>query len=218
MANAFYRILIPRWPGTGKRRTSRRTPAAVRLRRPRSTAVRRCSRLPAPWRTAPQRGDQQPERDQLDLAGLDLLAEVLGGPSDHQPADEHRQQDVEQDRVQPRSDAAEDHLIGRQVRERDRAADPGERLDRAVDGAARGDGRDDVEQRRARDPEPLFLALQVAAGGTGITLRVQAGGVLGGRAVRLGDVADRSPRRGTSPSSSRRSRTPGDGCPTSGRR
>ena len=48
----------------------------------------------------------------------------------------------------------------------------------------------DVEQRRAGDPEALLLAFHVAAARAGDHVRVQAGGVLGGRAVGLGDVGD----------------------------
>ena len=159
--------------------------------------------------SAAQRRDQHAERDQLDLLGLDLLAEVLGRAPDHQAADEDREQDVEQDRVQAGADAAEDHLAGRQVRERDRAAEPGVGLDRAVDRAARGDGRDDVEQRRAGDPEALLLALEVAAGRCLRATRV--------RGRRRAARASRAPRRRrrrrrrrrTSRTSSRRSRAPG---------
>ena len=137
-----------------------------------------------------ERRDQDPERDELDLPRLDLLAEVLGRAPDHQTADEDRQQDVEQDRIEPRADAAEDHLAGAQVGERNGAADPGEGLDRAVDRAARGDRRDDVEQGRAGDPEALFLALHVAAGGAVDDARMQPRRVLGGAPMRLGDVGD----------------------------
>jgi superfamily I DNA/RNA helicase len=43
---------------------------------------------------------------------------------------------------------------------------------------------------RPRDPEALLLALQVPARGAGDHLRVQAGRVLRGRPVGLGDVRD----------------------------
>ena len=104
-----------------------------------------------------------PSDDELDLARLDLLAEVLRRAADHQPADEDRQQDVEQHRVQAGADAAEDRLAVAEVRERDEAADAGERLERGVDRAARDDGRDRRQQRRVGDAEALLLALHVAA-------------------------------------------------------
>ena len=137
-----------------------------------------------------QRRDQDPQAGELDLPRLELLAQPLRGSSHHQPADEDGQQDVQEDRVQAGADAAEDHLAGGQVGHRHRAADPGVGLDRAVDRPAGGDGRDDVEQRRAGDAEALLLAFHVAPGRARDRVGVQAHVVLRGRAVGLGDVGD----------------------------
>ena len=80
----------------------------------------------ARWRPAPTSGTNSvPISDQLDLARLDLLAEVLGRAADHQAGDEHRQQDEQQHPVQARADAAEDHLAGHHVDQRHEAADAG---------------------------------------------------------------------------------------------
>ena len=57
--------------------------------------------------------DERADQHQLDLARLDLLAEVLGRAADHQPGDEDREQDEQQHPVEARADAAEDHLAGR---------------------------------------------------------------------------------------------------------
>ena len=130
-----------------------------------------------------QRREEQAEHDELDLARLDLLAQVLRRAADHQPADEDRQQDVEQHRVQAGADAAEDALAVGQVDHRDQAADAGQRLKGGVDRAGRGRGRDRGPQRRPGGAEADLLALEVGADDTG--------GVLRGRDVGLGQVDDR---------------------------
>ena len=133
-----------------------------------------------------QRREQRRQRGELDLARLDLLAQVLGRPAHHQPADEDRQEDEEQHRVEAGADAAEDHLARAQAGHRHRAAQAGERLQRGVDRAVRGDGRGGRPERRLRDPVALLLALEVAAAGPVEGRGVQAGGVLGRGAVLLG--------------------------------
>ena len=140
-----------------------------------------------------QRREEHAEGDQLDLPRLDLLAQVLGGAADHQAADEDREQDVEQHRVEARADAAEDHLAEAEVGERHRPAEPRQGLEGRVDGAAGGDRGHRGPQRGAGDPEALLLALHVAAGRAGDGVGVQAGGVLGDGAVLLGHVDDRDP-------------------------
>src|SRR6266542_1557849 len=82
----------------------------------------------------PDRGaDQhQPGHDQYDhgrhlhLVGLDLLAEVLGRPSDHEARHEHGHDRVDQHAVEPGAYAAEDHLAQLDHRERHEAPDRGE--------------------------------------------------------------------------------------------
>ena len=75
-----------------------------------------------------QRDAERAEHDELDLARLDLLAQVLGRAADHEPGEEHREQDEEQHPVEPRADAAEDDLAHRDVGERHGAAQAGHRL------------------------------------------------------------------------------------------
>ena len=134
-----------------------------------------------------QRHGQRPDEHELDLARLDLLAEVLGRAADHQAGDEHGQQDEQQHPVQARADAAEDDLAEQHVGHRDGAAEAGQGVHGGVDRAARGDGRDRRPQRRVGDAEARLLALEVAAG--------DAGRVLGDRAVGLGGVDDRDADR-----------------------
>ena len=54
--------------------------------------------------------EQDGEHGQLDLLGLDLLAEVLGRPPDHQPGQEHGDDDIHQHVQEPGADAAEDDV------------------------------------------------------------------------------------------------------------
>ena len=48
------------------------------------------------------------DHGQLDLPGLDLLAQVLGRPADHQPGEKHGDDDVHQHVQETGADAAED--------------------------------------------------------------------------------------------------------------
>src|SRR5271166_3181781 len=56
-----------------------------------------------------QRSDQEIACGELDLTGVDLLAEVLRRAPDHQPGDEHRDYSQDQHAVQARSGAAGRH-------------------------------------------------------------------------------------------------------------
>ena len=69
------------------------------------------------------RHEQSADGGELDLARLDLLAQVLRCPADHQPGDEDGDQDVEEHAVQAGADAAEDHLADEHVHERHGAAE-----------------------------------------------------------------------------------------------
>ena len=76
---------------------------ALRAARRRSTALRTSWRSPARSATSTISGVKSvPMRDELDLARLDLLAEVLRRAADHQAADEDGEQDEQQHRVQAR--------------------------------------------------------------------------------------------------------------------
>src|SRR4030088_1808789 len=57
-----------------------------------------------------QRQHQDREHRHLDLAGLDLLADIFRGTADHQPGDEDRQHHEQQHAVKPGADAADDNL------------------------------------------------------------------------------------------------------------
>ena len=79
---------------------------------------------------------------------LDLLADVLRCPSDHQPGNEDRQNRVEQDAVETRADAAEDHLAGLDIEQRHQPAERRVAVVHAVDRAAAGVGRHGGKERR----------------------------------------------------------------------
>ena len=103
------------------------------------------------------------------IAILTSLASIFlptysGVRPDHQPGDEHRDDDEQQHAVEAGADAADDDLAELDVDQRDHAAERGEAVVHGVDGAARGGGRDHGEQRRGDDAEADFLALHVAAG------------------------------------------------------
>ena len=111
-----------------------------------------------------EREDQHREHRHLHVVGLDLLAQVLGRPADHQAGDEHGEDDEDQHPVQARADAAEDHLAQHDVDERHHAAERREGVVHGVDRAATGVGRHGGEERRVGDAEPDLLAFHVAAG------------------------------------------------------
>ena len=110
-----------------------------------------------------QRQDQDGEHRHLDLLGLDLLAEILRRAADHQPGDEHGDDDEQQHAVEAGADAAEDDLAELHVDDRDHAAERREAVVHGVDRAAGGGRGDDREERRVGDAEADLLALHVAA-------------------------------------------------------
>ena len=69
--------------------------------------------------------DEHGQDGDLDVIGLDLLAHVFRGPSDHQAGEEDGQDDEDEHPVEPRADAAEDHFADLDVEERDQAARAG---------------------------------------------------------------------------------------------
>src|SRR6266498_2060494 len=102
------------------------------------------------------RQDQQGQHGHLDVVGLDFLAEILGGASDHQPRDEHRQHYEDQHAVKPRPDASENDFPELNVEQRNEAAEGCERVVHGIDRAARGVRRDRREQRGIEDAKSDF--------------------------------------------------------------
>ena len=70
-----------------------------------------------------QRHRDQVHDDELHLGGLDLLADVLRRPADHQPGDEDGEQREDEDRVEAGADAAGADLAEHHVHERHGAAE-----------------------------------------------------------------------------------------------
>ena len=108
--------------------------------------------------------DEHGQDGDLDVVGLDLLAQVFGRPPDHQPGQEDGQDDEDEHPVEPGADAAEDDLAQLDVEQRDEPAQRRERIVHGVDRAAGGVGRDGGEERGIEDAEADLLALHVAAG------------------------------------------------------
>ena len=106
---------------------------------------------------------QDGEERHLDFLLLDLLADVLRRPADHQAGDEDADDGVEQHAVEARADTAEDHFVGLHVEQRHQAAERRVAVVHAVDGAAARVGRDGGKQRRCGDAEARFLAFHVPA-------------------------------------------------------
>src|SRR5712675_1929797 len=69
-----------------------------------------------------QRQHQDGEHGHLDLARLDLLADIFRGAADHQAGDEDREHHEQQHAVQARADAADDDFAELHVDQRDHAA------------------------------------------------------------------------------------------------
>ena len=103
------------------------------------------------------RGDQEVQRGELDLAGADLLAQVLRRAADHQPGHEHRDDGQDQHAVQAGADAAGRDLAEHHVEHRHHAA---ERRVRVVEGVhragagERGGGGEGGRVRRRRSAPP----------------------------------------------------------------
>ena len=107
--------------------------------------------------------DEHVEHRHLDLARLDLLAEVFRRAADHQAGDEHREHDHHEHAVEPGADAAEHHLAELHVDERHEPAERRERVVHRVDAAARRVGRHGRVERGVRDAEAHLLPFHVAA-------------------------------------------------------
>src|SRR5579859_1185120 len=108
--------------------------------------------------------DQDGEHGHLDLACLDLLADIFRCTADHQAGDKDRQHHEQQHAVHAGADAANDDLTELNIDQRNHAAERGEAVMHGVDRTA-GSGRGDHgEQRGGNDAEANFLAFHVAAG------------------------------------------------------
>ncbi len=197
------------WPARRRRTASRRSPAG---RRCRSTARRTSSRSPAPSRPSTSSGTASvPSDHELDLARLDLLAQVLRRAADHQAGDEDGQQDEQQHPVEARADAAEDRPRRSSCSPVGTAPPiPVKDVERGVDRAAGGDGRDGREQRPSRrSPKRSSLPSRLPPASAGELLRR--------RAVGLGGVDDRDGDDEHQPHRAVRSPSPAGGCRPSGR-
>src|SRR5579864_1598210 len=139
-----------------------RQPVRPRVRQGGQAEGRRHDRNPGQHENR-QREHEDDEHGHLHVEGLNLLAEVFRRAADHQPRNEHGQDDEHEDAVHAGADTAEDHLAQHDVHERHQAPERRERVVHAVDGAAARIGRDRREEGGARDAEPDFFALHVAA-------------------------------------------------------
>ena len=141
--------------------------------------------------------DERDEHRHLDLEGLDLLAEVLRRPADHQAGDEHGEDRADDEHpVHPGADAARRDLAELDVEQRD---EPGDRLGAVVpgvDGAGARAGRDRHEQAADGGTEADLLAFHVA----------EARLVDAGREQRVADGTRGSSPRPRRPAGSRPSR------------
>ena len=107
--------------------------------------------------------DQQRERDQDDLGLLDLLAQELGRPSDHEAGDEDADDAVDQRGEESHALSAE-HALQHHADEGPHAAERREAVVHGVDAARREGGGDAGEQSALDDAETHFLAFHVATG------------------------------------------------------
>ena len=148
----------PRRTRTGSRR-SRARPGLATPALPGSTST--AMAVPTEHH---ERRQQDRDRGHLHLERLDLLAEILGRAADHEPGDEHRDDREHDHAVEPRADAAEDHLAELHEPHRHQPAERRERVVHRVDRAVRRGGRRRRPQRRVGDAEARFLAFHVAAG------------------------------------------------------
>ena len=69
------------------------------------------------------RGGDNGQHRHLHFLLLELLAEILRRAAHHQTGDEHRDDAVNQNAVQARAHAAEDHFVGHHVEQRNQAGD-----------------------------------------------------------------------------------------------
>src|SRR6185437_784865 len=111
-----------------------------------------------------QRQHQDRQHRHLDLAGLDLLADIFRRAADHQARHEDRQHHEQQHAIEAGADAADDDLAELHVDQRDHAAERRKTVMHGVDRAAGRRRRDHREQAGGDDAETDPLAFHVAAG------------------------------------------------------
>ena len=109
-----------------------------------------------------ERHHERAEAGEFDLGRLDLFTEVLRCSPDHQAADEHGDDGVDEDRVEPTPRTARRHLAEHHPGEQAEAADRGERVVGGVGRSGRGHRRGHAEQRRRGVAEADLFALHVA--------------------------------------------------------
>ena len=111
------------------------------------------------------RHDERAETRELHLLRLYLLAEILRCSPDHQAADEHGDDGVDQDRVEPAAAATRGDLAEHHSAEQTKTTDWVELVIRGVSRPRRGAGGRHTEQRGRRVAESGFFAFGVPHGG-----------------------------------------------------
>ena len=122
----------------------------------------RCDRLKLKGSGEIVREDEDRQRGRLHVEGLDLLAQVLRRPADHESCDEDRDDHEDEHSVEPRANAAEDDFAELDVEHGDHSPQRGERVVHGIDRAAGSVGGDRGEQGGIEDAEADFLAFHVA--------------------------------------------------------
>ena len=69
-----------------------------------------------------ERRDEHRKHGHLNVESLDFLAQVLRRPSNHQTSDEYREDDKDEDSVQPRANSAKNNFAEHDVYQRHHAA------------------------------------------------------------------------------------------------
>src|SRR5438876_2362163 len=134
--------------------------------------------------------DEDVEHRQLHLARLDLLAQVLGGASDHQAGNEDGENHEDQHPVHSGADPAEDDLAELDVQQGHQTAQRREAVVHRVHRAAGSVGGDRGEERRGGKPEARLLALEVSAPLLELRQAVQGGIVVRLRPIEGDDTGD----------------------------
>ena len=108
-------------------------------------------------------GDDDAQRGELHFPAFDLFAQVFRRAPDHQAADEHCQNGV-QDHIHQTDALAAEYYVQHHVQQRDHAAQRRQGVVHIVHRTGRKRGRDGGEHRRLRNTEADLLALHTAHG------------------------------------------------------